>query len=306
MQVYLTGATGFVGSYVLRRLVEEGHAVRCLMRRPDDPLAVEDGAVERVQGDVTDPASLVGTLEGCDAVIHLVGIVDEVPSKGVTFDRIHRQGTRHLVDAARQAGLDRFIHMSANGARPNGVSSYQTTKWEAEKYVREAGFQHWTIFRPSIVFGDPGPHNVSFEVRLARTLVGPFPILPVFGSGRYEMQPIAVENVASAFVQALTAESARRQAYCAAGRKRYEYNEVLDVITRALGRSPKPKVHVPAWLARPMVQLGGSLGLLPISADQFEMLLDGNTCEASVFHRDFELEPASFAPDQLGYLQERA
>ena len=305
MHVFLTGATGFVGSYVLRELVQQGHTARCLLRAPGKALSVEEGSVERVQGDVTDPASLAGALEGCDAVIHLVGIIEEKPSQGVTFERIHHQGTRNVVAAAQSDGVDRFIHMSANGARLRGPSAYQRTKWKAEEHVRKAGLSAWTIFRPSIIFGDPGERNESFEVRLARTLVRPLPILPVFGDGAYRMQPLAVESVAAGFVQALTLEEAAGRSYCMAGSKAYTYNELLDVIARALGQQPKPKVHLPLWLSRPFVHLAGGVGLLPISPDQFEMLLDGNTCDPSSFYRDFDVPRTSFTPKRLDYLPVR-
>lgn len=306
MRVCLTGATGFVGSYVLRELVRQDYAVRCLVRDPGVPLAADGPSVERVRADVTDRSSVVGTMDGCDAVIHLVGIIDEQPWRGITFERIHHQGTRHVIQAARAAGIDRFVHMSANGARQNARSTYQTTKWKAEQRVREAGFTRWTIFRPSIVFGDPGPNNISFEVRLARTLVRPFPVLPVFGDGTYQIQPVAVEDVAAGFVQALTKEVAVGKAYCPAGREGYTYNVVLDIIARAMNRRPKPKVHVPISIARPIVHVAGRLGLLPISPDQFEMLLEGNTCDAASFYADFDVEGKPFLPEHLVHIRERA
>lgn len=305
MLVFLTGATGFVGSYVLRALLEQGHRVRCLVRSPDNVLAQTGAAVEQVEGDITKPETLQGTMRGCDAVIHLVGIIEEKPSKGVTFEAIHEEGTRHMVDAARAEGIERFIHMSANGARPDGVSRYQTSKWRAESYVKDAGFGHWTVFRPSILFGDPGPDNPEFVTQLARTLVGPFPILPVFGDGTYGLQPVSAEEVAAAFAQALTLEAANGKAYCVAGKIVLSYNNALDVIARGLGFQPKRKLHVPLALVRPVVHTLGKLGLLPISPDQFEMLVEGNTCDPSTFYRDFDVDYKAFTPENLSYLRTR-
>src|SRR5690606_17798190 len=156
--VFLTGATGFVGSYVLRALLDAGHTVRCLLREGAlDRLdiagdAVEDvdsshetvvkelahgeatadpptARVEVVYGDVTDLASIQGDLKGCDAVVHLVGIIDENKPKGISFERIHVRGTRTIVEEAKAAGVERFVHMSANGARADGASAYHTSKW---------------------------------------------------------------------------------------------------------------------------------------------------------------------------------
>lgn len=303
MRVGLTGATGFVGSYILRELDAADHTVRCVMRDPGEPIAIPNDRAERAPGDVTDPASLRGVFDGCDAVIHLVGIIDEKPFKGITFERIHTQGTTNVVNAARASGVQRFIHMSANGAREDGVSGYQQTKWQAEQIVKEAGFEHWTIFRPSIVFGNPGADSTEFATRLARTLVGPFPVLPVFGDGQYRLQPISVEEVAAAFAQALTINPAHEQIYTAVGREAYPYTDVLDRIARGMGRKPKPKVHVPLVLARLGINLLGPLGILPISPAQFEMLVEGNTGDESPFYRDFDLTFHPFTPDNLAYLK---
>jgi NADH dehydrogenase len=302
MHVFLTGGTGFVGGYVLRELIRQGHTARCLVRDANARLAEGGAPVETVVGDVTDPDSLEGALDGCDAIIHLVGIVDEKPSRGVTFEAVHVEGTIHLVRAAQHAGIDRFIHMSANGASPDGVSAYQTTKWRAEQYVQDAGFAGWTIFRPSIVFGDPGDQQ-EFASRLARTLVRPFPILPVFGDGTYQLQPVHVDAVAEAFVQALDGEATRQRIYCVAGHESLAYTTVLNYITQALGRPLKPKLFLPLWFARPLVQLMGRLGLVPLSIDQLDMLVDGNVCDPTAFYRDFDVETPPFLPEHLGYLR---
>ena len=164
MHVLVTGASGYVGSYVVPALLQRGHTVRALSRHPEPD---EREGVEAVHGDVTDPATLADAMSGVEAVVHLVGIIDESPSKGVTFQRIHVDGTRNVARAAREAGVTRFVHMSANGARADGVSEYQVTKWEAEVTVRGMGFEHLVIFRPSTLFGDPGPDAGAFTLGLS-------------------------------------------------------------------------------------------------------------------------------------------
>lgn len=302
MRVLLTGATGYVGSYVLRELLARDHTPRCLVRGSASELAVQDDAIEIATGDLTEPHSLEGAFEDCDAVIHLVGIIEETRSKGITFDHIHVDGTRQVVTAAQNAGIDRFIHMSANGARAEDATDYQRTKWEAEQIVREAAFDHWTIFRPALLFGKPDPGRPEFSSRLLHDLIRPFPVLPVFGDGKYKMQPVHATEVAGAFVQALTTEAADEQTYVAAGPDRIPYVEVLDRIAQGAGLDPKPKAHVPLTLARMGVYTAGRAGLLPISPSQFEMLVEGNTGDETLFYRDFDLSPTPYTVENLQYL----
>jgi len=304
MDVFLTGATGFVGSYVLQALRDHGHTVTCVLRDLTDALSVDDDKVHRVAGDITNPASLQGALDGCGAVVHLVGIIDEQPRKDITFERIHTEGTRHVVEAAQDAGIGTFIHMSANGAAPEGTG-YQTSKWEAERIVSDAGFAHWTIMRPSIVFGDPGPNNIEFASRLVDELIRPFPVLPVFGDGQYKLQPVAVQAVAEGFAQALTTDVAHEQTFMVGGPDKLTYVEILDRITKGWGHDPKPKAHVPLSLAKLGVNTVGKLGLLPISPAQFAMLIGGNTGHAEPFNEAFDVSHRPFTPRSLRYLRGR-
>ena len=303
MHVLVTGATGYVGSYLLPELLQRGHTVRALTRSPAPTLSAMEG-VTTVRGDVTDPASLGGAFDGVDAVVHLVGIIDESPSKGVTFERIHVEGTRHVAQAARAAGVSRWVHMSANGARPDGRSDYQTTKWAAEEIVRGAGFEHLVIFCPSTLFGDPGPDNPEFAKRLWETLVRPFPVLPVFGKGDYELQPVHVQACAAAMAEAVTRDASDGARYCVAGPERIPYREVLRRIARGGGIEPKPTAPVPIPVARIGVNTLGRAGLLPISPAQFEMLVEGNTCDPSAFFADFGVETPRFDAEHLGYLRD--
>ncbi len=300
--VLLTGATGYVGGYVLDALLARGHAVRALVRGGGEALAVRSG-VEVHHGDVTDPGTFGHAFRGVGAVVHLVGIIDESPPS-VTFERVHVDGTRNVVEAAQAAGVARFVQMSANGARADAATGYQTTKWRAEEIVRAAGFEHAVVFRPSTLFGDPGPDNPEFAKRLWETLVDPFPILPVFGDGQYRLQPVHVQACADAIAQAVTRDASNGRAYCVAGHEEVPYREVLRRIARGGGVRPKPTVSVPIPVARLGVNTLGKAGLLPISPAQFEMLVEGNTCDPSAFFADFDVETPPFDGENLSYLRQ--
>jgi NADH dehydrogenase len=154
VKVFVTGATGFVGQEILRSLSEAGHCIRFLAHHPERPSVrrlQEQFAAEVSRGDVLDLDSLKGVLNGIEAVIHVVGIISQAGKH--SFDNVHLGGTRNMLLAAGQAGVRRFVHMSALGTRPKAASLYHQTKWASEESVRQSGIA-FTIFRPSLIF-DP-------------------------------------------------------------------------------------------------------------------------------------------------------
>jgi len=240
-------------------------------------------------------------LAGHDAVIHLVGIIEEKPSHGVTFDALHRQATVNMVETAQKVGVETFIQMSANGASETGVSGYQTSKWYAEQAVKKAGFNHWTIFRPSLIFGQPGPGVPEFATQLVNDLIRPFPVWPVFGDGKYSMQPVHIDNVAQAFVKALNTDEANGKTYCLAGPRAVAFKDLLGIMADGAGIRRKPMIHQPLFLMRPAVSLLGGI-VLPITSDQLNMLVEGNTCDPSSAVKDLGLELIPFNASTLSYL----
>lgn len=289
MKVFVTGGTGFVGSEVLRQLVAAGHTVRALVRPGSEgKLAVRAG-VEVCHGDATEPASLEGALAGCEAIIHLVGIIREFPAKGITFERLHVEATRHVLAAAAEQGVKRYLHMSANGTGPAGTTGYHRTKWQGECAVREAGLD-WTLFRPSLIFGKGG----EFVTMLA-DLIRKMPAVPVLGDGQYRMQPVAVAQVAESFVRALDMPETIRQTYHLGGGASYSYDEILDLTGQAIGRDQVTKLHQPLFMVRPMIRLMEHSPSFPITSEHVEMLLAGNVCDNTAWTRSFGIAPVSYA-----------
>lgn len=288
MRIFLTGGTGFVGNEVLRQLVAAGHSVRCLIRTGSEvKLAVREG-IEVRYGDVTEPESLEGTLQDCDAVIHLVGIIREFPGQGVTFRRMHTEATRNVVEAAGAQGVKRYLQMSANGTRQNAECSYHKTKWQAEEAVRDSALD-WTIFRPSLIFGE-GDAFVNMLADMMRKL----PFMPVIGDGRYRMSPVAVEDVAASFVKALKMPETIGKTFHCCGPQSYSYDELLDWIGSALGKRHVAKLHHPVFLMKTAAALFESLPAFPITSSQMTMLLEGNVCDPQEWAEAFGITPVHF------------
>ena len=297
-RIFVTGGTGFVGKAVVHALQAHGFLIRCLVRPGSEKGLRGFEAIERVPGDVLIPKDLAASMEGCAAVIHLVGIIREHPGRGITFERLHTVATSRMVETAQAAGVRRFLHMSALGTRPDARSTYHRTKWEAEEIVRRSGLQ-WTIFRPSVIYG-PGDGFVTLLARLVRRL----PVVPVIGDGTYQLQPVPVEQVVEGFVRALTREATIGQTYELGGPRPYSFNEILDLIGSALGKRRVRKLYQPLGVMRPLVSALERLPFFPLTSDQLLMLQENNVCDPTPFFQAFDLEPIDF-PEGLRRMFQR-
>jgi uncharacterized protein YbjT (DUF2867 family) len=272
-RIFLTGASGFVGGRILAALGDR--PVRALVRDKRAASRIARANVELVEGDVTRAESLLGAMDGCEAAIHLVAIISE--DGGATFDSVIRQGTVNVVAEARRAGAARLLHMSALGTRNDPRYGYFEAKWQAEQAVQRSGIP-WTIFRPSVIFG-PGDEFITTLARLVKSA----PVVPVVGSGRSKFQPVAVEEVAKAFVRALDDPATAYHIYELGGGKTYTYEEMLDVIAGQLDLS-KPKVHVPIAMMSTVVKLSSPLPKAlrpPVTSEQLKMLAIDNATDRS-------------------------
>jgi uncharacterized protein YbjT (DUF2867 family) len=283
--VFVTGATGFVGRVVIHALRAEGFKVRCLVRRGSEHDLRGQEAIERVEGDVLVRQSLDEGMGGCDAVVHLVGIIREHRRRGITFERLHVDATLNVLGAATAAGVRRYLHMSALGASASARSQYHQTKWLAEEAVRASALP-WTIFRPSIIYGK-GDAFVSMLAGMIRRL----PVVPVIGEGRQKLQPIVVEQVAEAFQRALSRPETIKQIYDVGGPDAVTIVELLDAIGLALGRRHVRKVHLPIALMRTLAVGLQTIPAFPLTTDQIAMLGEDNTCDPTPFFRAFKLTP---------------
>jgi NADH dehydrogenase len=233
-------------------------------------------------------------MDGCDAVIHLVGIIMERPGKGITFERIHYQGTVNVVDAARRAGVKRYLHMSALGTRADAVSNYHKTKFAAEHYVRGSGLQ-WTIFRPSMIHGPRGEF-MQMEAKWARMQAPPFLFMPYFGAGALGtggagmLQPVFVGDVARAFVDALTNPKTIGEVYLLGGPDRVTWPQLHKTVSRHVVGRERTTLALPAWKAKLLARIGVGR-LAGFNWDQVVMSQEDNTCDITKFVDDFGWTP---------------
>lgn len=295
MKVFVTGATGFVGQEVVQQLKTTNYQIKVLLRNQSQ--AAEFPDTDTFIGDTTELNSLHGGLAGCDAVIHLVGIIREFPRRGITFERLHSESTRNMLRAAQEQGVSRFLQMSANGTRADAVTGYHKSKWMAEQLVRQSRLD-WTIFRPSLIFG---PKDLF--VNLLAGLIQKLPAVPVMGDGKYRLQPVSVKDVALGFVKALDHSKSIGQTYHCGGPQAYSYDEVLDLIGTALGKKSVCKLHHPLLLMKPVVAMMQSLPQFPMTSDQLQMLLEENICDPTAWREDLALELRDFPSGIAEYLR---
>jgi uncharacterized protein YbjT (DUF2867 family) len=281
MKIFVSGGTGFVGGHVCRALRQHGYELRLLVHRRRGG---GESGLAYIEGDAARLESFAVEVSGCDAVINLVGIIREFPSRGITFEKLHVQATENMLEAARRAGVGRYLQMSALGARSSAVSAYHQTKWRAEELVRGSGLK-WTVFRPSLIFG---PHDAFINMLAAQLRL--VPIMPVIGSGSYRLQPVAADDVARCFALALEMPETVGQTYELCGNDRLSYEALLDMIAAAVGRSRPFKPHLPLELMKLVIPFLQKIPQFPITMDQLQMLVEENICGGD-WQQVFGFEP---------------
>lgn len=279
MNICLLGGTGFVGTELATRLAREGHWVRIPTRSPGHGQHLRVlSTVELVAANVHDPRALAQLLSGMDAVINLVGILNE--SGQATFQAVHADLASKLVAAARAMKIRRLLQMSAVGAdRERGPSRYLRTKGEAEASLRTAAHLDFTIFRPSVIFG-PGDSLTNRFAALLR-LAGGF--LPLARS-QARFAPVYVGDVADAFVRALQNQGSYGETYELCGPEALTLEQIVR-LTAAVAQEPCHILRLPDALGRLQAGLLGLLPGKPLSLDNFRSLTVDSVCTENGFAR---------------------
>ena len=305
-RIAIIGGTGFVGSHLADALHSAGYATSLLVRAgSEDKVRRADG--QRVTaGSLDNDDAIDAVLENCDAVVYLVGILREDRARGITFRKMQYEGVTRIADAAKAKGILRFLLMSANGVEAE-ATPYQRTKLDAEHYVEDAGMQY-TVFRPSVIFGDPrGRMEIATQLRNDMVDV-PVPAVGFFSGlnpvdGPVVMAPVHVGDVATAFVAALEDDATIGETFELCGPEVVSWDEMIRRVATAVGRK-KRILPMPLALMKVAAATLDWLPAFPVTRDQLKMLEQGNVCSANRLTSLVDGSPAAFTPENLAYLRD--
>lgn len=318
--VAVTGATGFVGRYVVRALLEHGYHVRALARDPRKAAGVlpADKRLTIVTGEAMDgkaPADLVGPAQAC---VHLIGIIR--PARGgQTFERMHVGTVRAMVEACRSAGVKRFVHMSAIGVRPDSEAEYARTKFEGEAVLRRSGLD-WTIFRPGLIHG-PDSEFVRMVHAWCKGQSAPYVFIPYFtrrteheegaALGRVtfdaaRIAPVHVADVAAAFAECIDVPETVHEVYNLVGPEELDWKQVMEFYRDVLPGSDRSLPVVGLWGKKQagIARLAGKVGLgalLPFDPGQAVMAQEDGTASSDKVRAHLRLQARPFRASAAQY-----
>lgn len=255
MRIAITGGTGFVGRNLAARL------------DPADTVIVS----RRTGIDLDRVDDLADAFTGCQVVVHCAGINREIGTQ--TFQRVHVEGTRHVIEAARRAGVQRIVMLSFLRARPDCGSGYHETKWAAEELIRESGIPH-TILKSGMIYG-PGDHMVDHVTRAVRT----WPIFATVGYHERTVRPIPVDDIVDVLIAAAQGRIPE-STVAVVGAEELPLGAAVRRIARVAGRRPA-FVAVPVWSIRVLAQLTEWLMVVPLVAKAQALMLSEGVSEVA-------------------------
>jgi NADH dehydrogenase len=283
--IMVTGGTGFVGRHLVRELVNQGYPVRAFVRNIPKAREILPENVELVKGDITDRDSLNKACEGINTVINLVSIIRETDE--LTYEKVNVEGILNAVISSEQAGVKRFIHLSALGAHDNALYRYTYSKWLGEEAIKQSGL-NWVILRPSVIYGC----GFNFFDRLLQAVkLFPPPFVPVPGRGTTLFQPIAVEDVVKCLIKALKSPAMSGQVYEIGGPEHLSYNQMLEMLLQ-VEDIKRVKLKIPMFLMNMIVPfMTKLLKDPPVTPEELKQLHNDNITELDSVPRHFGFKP---------------
>jgi NADH dehydrogenase len=264
----VAGGTGFVGSAIVTELLNRGEAVAVLGRSQEKIKQRWGDRVEARAADVSRPETLASAFTGIDTAINAVQFPTspiEVPRKGWTFEEVDYKGTRSQVDAAKAAGVRRFLYISGAGAASGAEKHWFRYKWMAEQHLQQSGLE-WTVVRPTWVFGK-GDRALNRLIGFSNFL----PFVPMFGDGKQGMQPVFIDDVGRVVADAATSPETAGEVLELGGPQVLSMNEVLQTALDVMGRK-RIILHQPVFVGKLAGTLAGVLPTPPLSADAVDFI----------------------------------
>ena len=262
MRIAITGGTGFIGSHLANRLASEGHEIVSIDRRNRS-----NEGVRSISCGLSDVSRLIDSFKGCDAVAHCAGINREIGNQN--YQRVHVEGTRNVVEAAKASGVKKILLMSFLRARPNCGSPYHESKWKAEEIVRNSGIDY-TVIKAGVVYGR-GDHMLDHLSHALHT----FPLFAIVGLKNKTVRPLAVEDLVHVMRAALIDRRLKRQTIALLGAEEIYLREAVRRVAEVVGKKPL-MFRLPVWCHRLMAEVFELTMKVPlISLAQIRILSEG-------------------------------
>ena len=283
--IFIVGGTGFVGTEILKELLNLNYGVKLLAR---DAQKIEPtNNLEVIEGDIFTYRHWEDRITGSLAIINLIGIIREDKNNDITFNKLHVEATEIITYLAIKYNVKRYIHMSANSASSTEISNYFETKFRAENIVKSKDLV-WTIFQPSLIFG-----RDDKSINLFIKNIKKIRIFPIFGNGKYKLQPVSVNDVAKAFTKSITNIDCLNCSFELGGTSVYTYNDLIESISSNLKIS-NILIHIPLDIAKPIIKIFERFDSFPITTDQLNMLISDNICDEDEIFDILNIEQQPF------------
>ncbi|WP_408008268.1 NAD-dependent epimerase/dehydratase family protein [Pseudalkalibacillus sp. A8] len=273
--ILLTGATGFLGEFVLEELVKRGHEVTCFVRKTSNLDKIKRLNVKYVYGELDDYMSICTALKGKEALINIASLgFGHAPN---------------IVNACEEMGVKRSVFVSTTGIFTKLNPDSKGVRLEAEKLIKESGLDY-TIIRPTMIYGTPDDRNMWRLVKYLKRL----PVLPILGSGTYLQQPVYVKDLANVIVNAYEKNVSIKKAYNVSGAKPLTYNEVVNITGKALGKKVI-RIHIPIQVSYNLLKLYEKVSKKPkLKAEQVLRLNENKDFSYEDAKNDLGYNPLSF------------
>lgn len=306
MKVAIFGGTGYIGKYIVNELINFGHKPRLFVRNKkfsDD--FFDKQKVILVEGRLDDADSIKATIKDCQVIIYAIGIIREESERGITYEKLHYEYFKQIVDITKKEVNKKIVYISANGV-DNLSTRYQSTKYLAEQYLQK-NHDNWTVFRPSVVFGDPGL-KMEFITQLKQDIFDkPFPV-PLFFKVNpflvkqfFRSNPLHVQDLAELIVKDISNIEPNNKIYKVCGLKETSWYGMLKTISTVLNKK-KIFIPIPISIVQIFAKLFDKFQFFPITADQLKMLKEDNICNSQKIFDDFGIVTTEFSAESIDYL----